>query len=100
MNIKDLINNDVTQDELLNYNNATLLFKKLPIEINGLIVRKNDINIIIINDNLGEEARKKAFLHELSHLELNHTYKYNVIDNNVEKYEHEVDLYLNKFNFD
>lgn len=100
MNIKNLIDNDVTQDEFLNYNNATLLFEKLPIEINGLIVRKNDINVIIINDNLGEEARKKAFLHEISHLELNHTYRYNIMDNNMDKYEHEVDLYIKEFNFD
>ena len=100
MNIKNLIDNDITQDEFLNYNNATLLFKKLPIEINGLIIRKNDINIIIINDNLGEEARKKAFLHELSHLELNHTYKYGIADNDSNKYEHEIDIYLNKLNFD
>lgn len=100
MNIKNLIDNDVTQDEFLNYNNATLLFRKMPIEINGLIIRKNDINIIIINDNLGEEARKRTFLHELSHLELNHTYKYNVVDNNIDKYEQEVDLYLNEINFD
>ncbi len=100
MNIRNLINNDITQDDYLRYNNATLLFKKMPNEINGLIVRKRDVNVIIINDYLSEEDKRKIFLHELSHLELNHTYKYNVISDNSNIYEKEIDNYINDLNFD
>lgn len=100
MNIKNLINNDITQDDYLRYNNATLLFKKMPNEINGLIVRKNDINVIIINEYLNINEKRKAFLHEASHLELDHTYKYRIINNNSNIYEQEVDNYINELNFD
>lgn len=100
MNIRNLINNDITQDDYLRYNNATLLFKKMPNEVNGLIVRKRDINVIIINDYLSEENKRKTFLHELGHLELNHTYKYRIANNDFNIYEQEVDNYISEFNFD
>lgn len=96
MNIKNLLNNEITQEEYLRYKNATLLLKKLPVEICGLIVRKNDTNIILINDNLCYEDRKKAFLHEITHLELNHTYKYRIENNNSNIYEQEVDDFIKK----
>lgn len=100
MNIRNLINNEITQDEFLNYNNATLLFKKMPNEIGGLIVKKNDINIIIINDCLNLEQKRKQFLHELCHLELNHTYKYRFLNNDSNIFEEEVDDYISSLNFD
>ena len=100
MNIKNLINNETSQEEYLNYNNATVVFKRLPHEIGGLITRKNDINIIIINDNLDDTNKKRALLHELCHLELNHTYKYKIVDNNYYIYENEVDNYIKNLNFD
>lgn len=100
MNIRNLINNDITQDDYLRYNNATLLFRKMPNEVNGLIVRKRDINVIIINDYLSEENKRKTFLHELGHLELNHTYKYRIANNDSNIYEQEVDNYISELNFD
>lgn len=100
MNIKNLLNNEIAQDDYLNYNNATVIFKKLPMEIGGLITRKNDINIIIINDNLDDAQKKKALLHELCHLELNHTYKYKIIDNDCYVFENEVDNYISNIKFD
>lgn len=100
MNIRNLINNDITQDDYLRYNNATLLFRKMPNEVNGLIVRKRDVNVIIINDYLSEENKRKTFLHELGHLELNHTYKYRIVNNDSNIYEQEVDNYINELNFD
>lgn len=100
MSIQNLLDSDITQDEFLRENNATLLFKKLPIEIGGLIVRKNDINIIIINDYLSDNDKRKAFLHEITHLELGHTYQYRMLDNNSDIYEQEVDNYINNLNYD
>ena len=35
MNIKNLLNNEIAQDDYLNYNNATVVFKKLPMEVGG-----------------------------------------------------------------
>lgn len=100
MNVKNLINNEITQDEFLRYKNATLLFKKMPSGYNGLILRKNNINIIIINDHLNIDEKKKVFLHEASHLELDHTYKYRIVNNDCTIYEQEVDNYINELNFD
>lgn len=100
MNIKNLINNDITQDDYLRYNNTTLLFKKLPKEVNGLIVRKYDINIIIVNDYLSDKNKRKTFLHELGHLELNHTYKYRIISNDSSVYEQDVDNYIDGLIYD
>lgn len=100
MNIKSLLNNEITQEDFLRSNNATLLFKKLPNEICGLIVRKNDINIIIINDYLNEIDKKKALLHELGHLELDHTYKYRILSNDSTIYEKEADNYVSNLKFD
>lgn len=100
MNVKNLINNEITQDDYLRYKNATLLFKKMPNKISGLIVRKCDINIIIINDYLNINEKRKAFLHEASHLDLDHTYKYRIVNNDSDVYEQEVDNYINKLNFD
>lgn len=100
MKLKNLINNDITQEDYLRFKNATLFFKKLPNEIGGLIVRKRDINIIIINNYLNAEEQKKAFLHEITHLELNHTYKYRILNNDANVYEKEVDNYISDLNFD
>lgn len=100
MNIRNLINCEITQDEYLRLKNATLLYKKLPNEINGMIVRKNDLNIIIINECLSDENKKKTFLHEITHLELNHTYKYKISSNDNDIFEEEVDNYINNLKFD
>ena len=100
MNIKNLINCEISQDEYLRFKNATLLFKKLPNEVNGMIVRKNDFNIIIINDYLSDEDKKTTFLHEIAHLELNHTYEYKISNDNSSIFEQEVDNYINNLKFD
>ena len=100
MNLNNLINNEITQDEYLRYKNATLLLKKLPGEIGELIVRKNDINIIIINEHWDLKNRKKVFLHEMVHLEKDHTYKYKVLNDNPDIYENEVDNYISNLKFD
>lgn len=100
LNLSNLLNNDITQDDYLRFKNATLLFKKLPIEVGGLIVRKNDVNVIIINDYLDESQKKEAFLHELVHLELDHTYKFRIVSNNRSHFEKDVDMYISNLKFD
>lgn len=72
MGITDLLNQDVTQQELLDYYNACITYEKLPTKINGYIFQYKGIYNIYINKNLSYYKRKKTILHELSHIELNH----------------------------
>jgi DNA integrity scanning protein DisA with diadenylate cyclase activity len=40
----------------------------MPMNIRSLIKRVGDCNCIVINDYLSDEAKKKAFKHEIDHL--------------------------------
>ena len=96
MNIYNLLNKDITQQELLNYYNATIVYDKLPKNINGLVFNYEGINTIMINENLSYYKKKKTILHELAHIELN---QLNQLDKDlfafkVDKYEDDADLYL------
>lgn len=96
MNIYNLLNKDITQQELLNYYNATIVYDKLSKNINGLVFNYEGINTIMINENLSYYKKKKTILHELAHIELN---QLNQIDNDlfefkIDKYEDDADLYI------
>ena len=96
MNLFNLIKGEITQRELLNYYNATIIYEELPKKINGYIFNYKGINFIIINKNLSYYKKKKTILHELAHLELN---QLNQIDNDlaylkVDKFEDEADKYV------
>ncbi len=96
MGITDLLNKDITQQELLNYYNACITYIKLPNKINGYVFQYKGIYNIFINKNLSYYKKKKTILHELAHIELNHL---NQIDKDlfafkVEFYEDEADNYL------
>ena len=104
MNLYNMLNENITQQELLNYYNATVVYDKLPNTINGLVFSYENINTIIINRNLPYCIKRKTILHELAHIELN---QLNQSSNDlfafqVNKYEDEADKYI-KFllsNFD
>lgn len=94
--IKQLLEKEITQQELLNYYNATIVYDKLPNSINGLIFCYEDINTIIINENLSYYKKKKTILHELAHLELQQLCQ---IDKDlfylkINQYENEADGYI------
>lgn len=96
MNIYNLLKREITQQELLNYYNATIVYDILPNNINGLVFNYENINTIIINQNLSYYMKRKTILHELAHIELN---QLNQIDNDllalkVDKYEDEADEYI------
>lgn len=96
MNIYCLLKKEITQQELLNYYNATIVYDKLPTKINGLVFCYENINTIIINESLSTYKKKKTILHELAHIELN---QLNQIDKDmfsfkIDKYEDEADKYL------
>lgn len=96
MNIKSLLKNEITQEDLLNYYNANVTYEKLPEGINGFIFSYKGIYNIFVNKTLSYYMKKKTILHELAHIELN---QLNQIDNDffefkINKYEDEADLYL------
>ncbi len=96
--IKKLLMGVITQQDILNYYNATILFKELPIEANGYVFYYRDINCIIINNNLSYEEKKETILHELAHIELNQLCQINndLFDFYIDKYEDEANKYLKK----
>lgn len=92
----NLLCGNITQNDLLNYYNATITYEPLPGNIRGCVFSYNNINNIMINKNLSYYLRKKTILHELAHIELN---QLNQIDNDllalkIDKYEDEADKYV------
>ena len=96
MNIKNLLSGNITENELLNYYNATITNAKLPKYINGFVFSYRNINNIIINKNLSVEKQKDARIHELAHIELNHLNQVkDFLEFSFKNYEDEVDDYIN-----
>lgn len=96
MNLYNLLSKQITQQELLNYYNATIVYDELPKNINGCVTNHRGINLIIINDKLSYYKKKKTILHELAHIELNQLNQLNkdLFAFKVDKYEDEADLYI------
>ncbi len=97
MNLYNLLSKEITQQELLNYYNATIIYETLPRGINGAVISHRGINAIMIDKNLPYYKKKKTIIHELAHIELN---QLNRIDSdsfafNIDKYEDEADRYIN-----
>lgn len=96
MNIRNLLKNEISQEELLNFYNATITYENLPKGINGFLFSYKNIYNIFINKKLSYYMKKKTILHELAHIELN---QLNQIDKDlfefkINKYEDEADIYL------
>lgn len=96
MNLYNLLSKEITQQELLNYYNATIIYDNLPNKINGCVTNYRGINLIFINNKLSYYKKKKTILHELAHIELN---QLNQLNNDlfalkVDKYEDDADLYI------
>lgn len=96
MNLFNLLKGEITQQDLLNYYNATITYENLPQSINGAIWLYETIYNIFIDVKLSYYKKKKTILHELAHIELNHLEQ---ADNDlfalkVDKYEDEADIYI------
>lgn len=96
MNLYNLLSKEITQQELLNYYNATIIYDTLPKSINGCVTNYRGINLIIINDKLSHYYKKKTILHELAHIELNQLNQLDVelFAFKVNTYEDEADAYI------
>ena len=94
--IKQLLEREITQQELLNYYNATIVYDKLPSSINGVVFCYENINTIIINENLSSSKKKKTILHELAHLELQQLCQIDkdLLYLKINQYENEADGYI------
>lgn len=96
MNILDLLNGYVTQKDLLNYYNASIIYEELPNKINGYVFSYDNVNFIIINKYLSYYKRRKTILHELAHIELNQLSQIDkeLFSLKIDKYEDAADNYI------
>ncbi len=96
MNIYNLLKNEISQKELLNYYNATISYEKLPQKIYGYVFQYKGIYNIIINKNLSYYKRKKTILHELAHIELDHLGQYdkNLFALSIDKCEDDANTHI------
>lgn len=96
MGIIDLLNKEITQQELLDYYNANITYANLPKFFYGLVFGYRGIYNIYINENLSYYKKKKTILHELAHIELNHLHQLDseLISYRIEFCEDEADNYI------
>lgn len=96
MNLYNLLSKEITQQELLNYYNATIIYDILPKNINGCVTNYRGINLIIINDKLSYYYKRKTVLHEIAHIELNQLNQLgkDLFAFKIDEYEDEADKYV------
>lgn len=96
MNILNLLNKEISQQDLLNYYNATITYEDIPYGINGFVYSYKGIKNIMINKNLSYYMKRKTILHELAHIELNHLEQAdgNLFAFKINKREDEADRYV------
>ncbi len=96
MNIRALLKGDITQNDLLNYYNASIVYDILPYRIDGFVFNYDGINFIIIDKHLSYFKKKRTLLHELAHIELNQLGQINkdLFAFYIDKYEDEADRYI------
>ena len=98
MGIKELLNKDITQTELLNYFNATIQYDYLPDGINGCVFNHRGIFVILINTTLSYYMKRKTILHELAHIELCQLEQKDkdLFALKIKQYEDDADIYIKK----
>lgn len=66
MNLYNLLTGEITQQDLLRYYNASIIYEELPIGINGCVDYYRGINNIYINKNLSYYKKKKNSIARIS----------------------------------
>ena len=94
--LKDLLDNFISQNDILAYYSANITILDLPDKVDGFVYNYKGINNIFINKNLSYYKRKKTLLHELAHIELNHLCQCDkdLLAFHINKYEDEADEYI------
>lgn len=99
MNIKNLMLGNITLQEVLNYYNATIIYKSwLYSEVRGFVDYYKGYYFIYINNNMSYYKKKKTILHELAHIELNQLCQVNndLFAFYIDKYEDDASKYLTR----
>lgn len=96
MNIMNLIRGEVTQNDLLSWYNATIVYDNLPRFVNGYVFNYDGVYFIMINEVLSRYKKKKTILHELAHIEKHHLCQADkdLFAFYIDKYEDEADEYI------
>lgn len=96
MNLKSLLKGEISQQDLLNYYNATITYEDLPLGIDGCVWLYENIYNIFINASLSYYDKRETILHELAHVELCHlSQKDNdLLEFKRQQYEDEADRYI------
>lgn len=96
--IRDLLEGNIKQEDVLHYYNATITYESLPKGIKGFVFSYRGINNIIIKCGMSRHLSKKIILHELAHIELNHLNQVNkdLIAFYIAGYEDEADYYIDE----
>ncbi len=94
--LKDLLDNYITQKDVLNHYNANISYRFLPNGINGFVFNYKGINNIIVNKQLSYYKRRKTLLHELAHIELNQLCQIDkdLFAFHIQNYEDEANRYI------
>lgn len=94
--LKDLLNEYITQQEVLLWYNANVTYEILPAGVHGFVFNHKGIYNIFINKNLSYYKRKKTLLHELAHIELNQLCQIDkdLFAFHIQDYEDEADKYI------
>lgn len=100
MNIFNLLLGEITQNDLLNYYNATIIYEKLPSKVNGYVFDYDNVNFIVINKYLPYYKKRKTILHELAHIEMCHLNQKDkdLLSFKTDRFEDEAEWYLNFIN--
>lgn len=96
MNIKNLIQGEISQNDLLNWYNTTIIYDELPYSVRGFVFNYDGIYFIMINEALSYYKKKKTILHELAHIEKNQLCQADkdLFAFYIDKYEDEADRYI------
>lgn len=91
-----LIKGEISQKDVLAYYNANITYKELPMGIDGFVFNYKGIYNIIINICLSYYKKRKAIVHELAHIELNHMCQTDkdLFAFHITQYEDEADKYI------
>ncbi len=96
MNIKNLLKGQITQEDLLNYLNASIIYKRLIDEVLGYVFNHRGIYCVVINEDLSKDKKKETILHELVHIELHQLCQADddLLEFHRQNYEDEADRYI------
>lgn len=95
MNLYNLLNGEITQQDLLRYHNASIIYEELPVGIDGCVDYYKGIYNIYIDKHLSYYKKKKTLLHELAHIELNQLGQSDkLLAFKRDRYEDEADRYI------